>query len=81
MRKPKGVSFNPWSTCERCGFTYPIRMLVVQKGLRVCTLFCFDNLDIEYRPFIIEQVLNDDAREGMPVTPELYQTQDEEVYF
>lgn len=72
MRRTGG-SFQPWSWCDRCGFLYPLGMLQVQKGLKVCTLYCLDNLDIEYRPYIITQVLSTGDEEGMPKTPELYQ--------
>jgi len=76
----KGVAWVPWSTCNRCGFQYPLNMLVSQKGLRVCTLYCFDDTDIEYRPFVIEQVLGDGAQEGVPETAEI-QRNPEEILF
>ncbi len=66
----KGVNFIPWSVCDRCGFQYPLGQLVAQKGLMVCTLYCFDNTDIEYRPLQIQQVL-DSGGEGVPDTPEV----------
>ena len=69
--KRTGGQFVPWSFCERCAQLFPIGMLVSQKGLRVCTLHCFDNVDIEYRPLIIQSVLTDDPREMVPVTPDI----------
>jgi len=69
--KRTGGQFTPWSFCERCGFLYPLGELVSQKGLRVCTLFCFDNTDIEYRPMLIASVLSSDPRELVPDTPDI----------
>jgi len=79
MRKT-GVNWVPWSTCLRCGFWYPLNQLVSQKGLRVCTTYCFDNTDIEYRPYDIEQVLGDDAEEGVSLT-HVVQENPEEILF
>lgn len=78
--KKNHSDFNPWSFCERCWFLYPLGMLVAQKGLRVCTLYCFDNTDIEYRPYIIQSVLGDDSQEGMPITPEVQQNPEEILF-
>lgn len=80
MARKQGISWQAWSTCDRCGFIYPLGQLVVQKGLRVCTRFCSDQLDIEYRPKVIEEILSQDD-ERVPRTPELYATDDEEVIF
>lgn len=80
QRKSHTQSFQPWSYCDRCGFWYPLSQLIAQLGKKVCTTTCYDNLDINYRPFIIVQVLGDDSQEKVPVTPELY-LNPEEIYF
>lgn len=64
-----GVSWEPWSVCQRCGFQYPLGKLVNQLGLMICTVYCIDNLDIQYRPFMIEQVLSSNNEEKVPQTP------------
>lgn len=48
-----------WDTCDQCGFTFPNSQLVRQKGRLVCTRpnTCLENLEVERRPFIIEQVV------------------------
>ncbi len=46
-----------WEICDRCGFQFPIGQLVRQKGLLVCTRTCFDDLTVERRPYMIEQIL------------------------
>jgi hypothetical protein len=46
-----------WDICDRCGFQFPISQLVKQKGLLVCIRRCFDDLTVERRPYIIEQIL------------------------
>ena len=75
-----GVQGSVWSWCTRCTFLYPLEKLISQKGLRVCTVTCADKLDIEYRPFIIEEVLSDGAEEFKPLTPEV-QWNPEELKF
>lgn len=52
-----------WDTCDRCGFLYPMSELVKQKGLLLCTRTntCFDDLTVERRPWVIEQVLGPQA--------------------
>lgn len=51
-----------WQPCARCGFMYPMSMLVVQKGLLICTRrHCFDNLMVERRSTTIEQVMNNNG--------------------
>lgn len=46
-----------WDTCDRCGLMYPMGKLVKQKGGLICTVHCFDNLQVERRPFLIENIL------------------------
>ena len=79
MRKTN-TGMQPWSYCERCWFRFPLGMLTTQLGLRVCTVHCADNLDIMYRPFVIQSVLGDDSKELMPITPEI-QENSEEILF
>lgn len=45
--------------CDQCGFMFPNNQLVRQKGRLICTRkrTCFENLEVERRPFVIEQVL------------------------
>jgi len=73
-------NLNPWSYCERCGFLYPLSSLVAQQGLRVCTRTCFDNTDIQYRPFAIEEVLSDGAEEGVSMTYQVQQNPEEILF-
>lgn len=48
-----------WDTCQRCGFLFPMGMLVKQKGLLICTRpTCFDNLEVERRSQVIERTLS-----------------------
>src|SRR5690348_797641 len=47
-----------WSVCVRCGFPYPMSQLTQQKGLLVCTRYCWDNLQIERRPRDIQMTLS-----------------------
>lgn len=46
-----------WSNCDRCGRLFPLSSLVMQKGILICVQKCFDNLEIERRPFVIEDIL------------------------
>lgn len=50
-----------WSRCDRCWFEYPIQKLVIQKGLKVCTVTCYDELLVEERSMMIAQVLDDQS--------------------
>jgi len=36
-------------------------MLVLQKGLKVCTKTCYDKTLIEERPLVIAQILDDES--------------------
>lgn len=75
-----GGSFQPWSTCDRCTFQFPVSKLISQNGLKVCTVTCYDNVDIQYRPFIIGEVLAASDQEGVPVTPEIQQAPEEILF-
>jgi hypothetical protein len=46
-----------WQLCDRCGLMYPLTQLTRQQGLTVCTRTCTDNLDNQYRPKQIAEVL------------------------
>lgn len=59
--KHQGIQRVEWDFCDRCGFQYPIQKLVMQKGVKVCTTTCFDNLLIDERPIMIAQVLDDES--------------------
>jgi hypothetical protein len=48
--------------------------------LRVCVLSCVDKLDIEYRPYLISEVLGDDSQEGVVVTPEIMQNPEDIMF-
>ena len=48
MPQHRGLYFQQWYICGRCGFIYPIGQLTLQKGLLVCPKD-YDNLDVEYR--------------------------------
>lgn len=53
-----------WGMCDRDGFFYPMSRLVKQKGLLVCTnSTCYDNLEVERRPFVIEQTMSPGSAE------------------
>jgi hypothetical protein len=54
-----GIIGDPWLRCQRCGVDTRQSRLVPQKGLLVCIdNGCVDDLLIEQRPTIIEQVLS-----------------------
>lgn len=50
-----------WEECVRCGRPFPSSGITTQKGMRVCTLSCKDNLDVEHRDKVIAAVLEDDS--------------------
>jgi len=54
----QGLWFQQWAKCARCGFTTPLGQLMMQKGLLIDRK-CMDNLDVEYRPKIITEILSD----------------------
>lgn len=52
------LKYQQWDACDRCGFFFPMGQLVKQKGLLICIRrTCFDNLTVERRSAVIEQVL------------------------
>lgn len=61
MPRHQGIQRVEWDFCDRCGFEYPVTQLVIQKGLKVCTRTCFDNTQIEERPLIIAEILDDES--------------------
>jgi hypothetical protein len=58
-QRHQGIQREEWSRCQRCNFEYPVSKLVIQKGLKVCTVTCFDNTLVEERPMAIAQALGD----------------------
>lgn len=53
-----------WDHCERCGFRKPMSRMTYQKGLRVCTDTCVDNLTIERHPIEVGKILETGQLEG-----------------
>lgn len=53
-----------WDHCERCGFRKPMSSLTYQKGLRVCTQTCVDNLEIERHAVEVGKILERGETEG-----------------
>lgn len=51
--------------CDRDGFFYPMSRLTKQKGMLLCRM-CLDNLEVERRPFFIEQVLGPSGSGSIP---------------
>lgn len=47
-----------WTHCDRCGHEPPVNVLTSQKGLLLCR-DCYDNLLVEERQFLIQEVLSD----------------------
>lgn len=60
-QKQQGIQRVEWDYCDRCGFLYPVTVLVNQKGSKVCTVTCFDKTLVEERPLMIAQVLDDES--------------------
>ncbi len=59
MPRPNELYGEQWDTCARCGFDHPISMLSVQKGMKLCSDHgCLDDLDVERRQFVIQDVLS-----------------------
>lgn len=58
MPKNRGPRWETWRKCDRCAFSFPLSQLQMQKGL-LLDAKCVDNLDVEYRPKIIADVLSD----------------------
>jgi len=58
MPRHRGIYNSMWAPCAICGFPFPITQLSMQKGgLRDAK--CLDQLDVEFRPFMIAEVLGD----------------------
>ena len=73
MPRQQGLYGVDWAICDRCGFPHPITMLTPQKGLLLCHDHgCFDNLDVEERPRIISDVLQEE--EGIRERDEIFDT-------
>lgn len=47
-----------WTHCDRCWHELPVSRLTSQKGLLLCQN-CYDNLLVEERQFLIQEVLSD----------------------
>lgn len=61
MPRHQGIQRVEWDFCDRCGFEYPVTMLILQNGKKVCTKTCYDKTLIEDRPLIIAQILDDET--------------------
>jgi hypothetical protein len=60
MPYKSGIQREEWTTCARCGFIHPVSMLTSQNGMLLCHDHgCYDNLLIQERPAMIQQVLAD----------------------
>lgn len=60
MPLKQGIQREEWTTCARCGFIHPVSMLSSQNGMLLCHDHgCYDNLLIQERPMMIQQVLSD----------------------
>lgn len=83
MQSTNNLRDEQWDLCDRCGFRYPMSLLVMQKGTLVCTVMCVDNLDVERRPAEIASILGTEVQEGVD-TRELdrafFDTRYEEAY-
>jgi hypothetical protein len=75
-----GLRYIQWQLCDRCGLMYPITELRRQQGINICNRTCADNLDNQYRPVMIEQVLATPG-EGSDERSEYFQGPGEEVVF
>jgi hypothetical protein len=62
MPRRKGVWRQQWAFCDRCGFEFPLSMLIKQQSLLVCSM-CHDNLMNDGRDQVISRILSD-GREG-----------------
>lgn len=61
MPRHQGIQRVEWDRCERCEFEYPVTMLIIQKGIKVCTKTCYDNTQVEERSGVIAAVLDDQS--------------------
>jgi hypothetical protein len=80
MPMQNGLTMIQWQCCERCGLMYPITTLNKQQGLLVCNVTCTDNLDNQYRPKQIADVLATPG-EGSDERSEFFQGPGELVVF
>ena len=56
----RGISFDPWHICDRCGITVRSSQLVRQRGMWLCTVHgCFDNPEAWIRYVHIPEILSD----------------------
>ena len=80
MPRHRGIWRQQWRLCARCGFQFPLGMLIQQKGLLVDPK-CVDNLDVEFRPKVIAEVLSDE-QETINEEEQIYQDpQDLDIVF
>ena len=61
MPRHQGIQNVEWDRCDRCGFEYPVTMLILQNGKKVCTKTCYDKTLIEDRPLMIQSILDDES--------------------
>jgi hypothetical protein len=61
MPRHQGIQRVEWDVCDRCRFEYPVTMLILQNGFKVCTKTCYDKTLIEDRPLIIAAILDDES--------------------
>lgn len=80
MPMQSGIVGIQWQLCERCGLMYPIDQITRQQGVLVCNRTCIDNLDNQYRPKIIADVLATPG-EGSDERSEFFNTPGELVIF
>lgn len=78
-QKIQGVRGVQFRLCDRCKFQYYLDQLRRQKGLLLCPT-CVDDLSIEYRPKIIQQVLAQPG-EGVDESSEMFKDPGEYVEF
>ena len=80
MPYQSGLRYIQWQCCDVCGLMYPITQLTKQQGALRCTVTCRDNLDNQYRPKIIADVLATPG-EGSDERSEFFQGPGELVVF
>jgi len=75
MSIPYGVRGVAWDYCDRCQLKHYIADLEVQKGRKLCRCHgCVDDLDIEFRPLIIAEVLGEGDEFGNESAESLQRT-------
>lgn len=78
-----GIRGVPWLRCGRCGCDFPSDQLKPQKGLLLCIPYgCYDDLLVEERSSIIQQVLSSgpDAPPAMILTEPSYEEIDDIIF-